>query len=176
MIDQNLLNSGLVPIKPLPNRSLWILFHTISLPCFISADWFLTPIASKNYSLIVLPLIIGIGQMLLLWNQLRWPLLWPFLTILGMPLSFLGIWWFMLCIGGGFGITQAIQLKLSGYKRVYLWILLSFIGWVAGALIWSALSQQINPTYFLDMIGLYASVGLAYGLSSWVAFSMLVKK
>ena len=82
----------------------------------------------------------------------------------------------MLCIGGGFGITQAILLKLSGYKRVSLWILMSFIGWVAGALFWSALSQEINPPYFWDMIGLYGSVGLAYGSSTWLALRMLVKK
>ncbi len=175
MIDQNLLNCELVPNKPLPNCSLWILFHAVSLPCFISADWFLTPVASKNYGLIILPLIIGIGQMLLLWDQLRWPLLWPFLTILGMPLSFLGIWWFMLCIGGGFGLFQAIHLWFSGYRRNYLWWLASFIGWICGALIWSTLSNSIelkvNELY--EMIGLYIMIGLAYGSSIYFALRLM---
>ena len=81
----------------------------------------------------------------------------------------------MLCIGGGFGVTQAIHLKISGYKRVYLWILLSFIGWVVGALAWAWLSQELQPSYFWDMIGLYGSVGVAYGSSTWLALSMLKK-
>ncbi len=87
----------------------------------------------RNSGILLMPLLVGLIQMLLLWNQLRWPWVWPILTILGIPLSFLGIWWFMLCIGGGFGVTQSIHLKLSGYRRVYLWILLSFSGWVAVA-------------------------------------------
>jgi hypothetical protein len=161
----------------LPNTFFWILAHAIALSSFIAIDWVLNEkVYYRNSGILLLPLLMGLIQMLLLWHQLRWAWLWPILTILGIPLSFIGIWWFMLCIGGGFGVTQAIHLKISGYKRVYLWILLSFIGWVVGALAWSWLSQQIQPSYFWDMIGLYASVGLAYGSSTWLALSMLVKK
>ena len=161
----------------LPNAFLWILAHAIALSSFIAIDWVLNEkVYYRNSGILILPLLMGLIQMSLLWKQLRWAWLWPILTILGIPLSFLGIWWFMLCIGGGFGVTQAILLKLSGYKRVYLWILLSFLGWVVGALAWSWLSQQIQPPYFWDMIGLYGSVGLAYGSSTWLALGLLVKK
>ena len=161
----------------MPNAFLWILAHAIALSSFIAIDWVLNEkVYYRNSGILLMPLLVGLIQMFLLWKQLRWPWVWPMLTILGIPISFLGIWWFMLCIGGGFGITQAIHLKLSGYKRVYLWILLSFIGWVSGALIWSWLSQKINPPYLWDMIGLYGTVGLAYGSSTWFALRMLVKK
>jgi len=161
----------------MPNAFLWILAHAIALSSFITIDWVLNEkVYYRNSGILLMPLLVGLIQMFLLWKQLRWPWVWPMLTILGIPISFLGIWWFMLCIGGGFGITQAIHLKLSGYKRVYLWILLSFIGWVSGALIWSWLSQKINPPYLWDMIGLYGTVGLAYGSSTWFALRMLVKK
>jgi len=163
-----------VKTTTLPSAFLWILAHAIALSSFIAIDWVLNEkVYYRNSGILILPLLVGLIQMLLLWKQLRWPWLWPILTILGIPLSFLGIWWFMLCIGGGFGITQTIHLKISGYKRVYLWILLSFLGWVVGALAWSWLSQEIQPPYFWDMIGLYASVGLAYGLSTWLALRML---
>lgn len=166
-----------IKISTLPNAFLWILAHAIALSSFIAIDWVLNEkVYYRNSGILILPLLMGLIQMLLLWHQLRWPWLWPILTILGIPLSFIGIWWFMLCIGGGFGITQAIHLKISGYRRVYLWILLSFLGWVVGALAWSWLSQEIQLTYFWDMIGLYASVGLAYGSSTWLALRMLVKK
>ncbi|MSR51213.1 MAG: hypothetical protein CK551_00245 [Planctomycetaceae bacterium] len=161
----------------MPNAFLWILAHAIALSSFIAIDWSLNEkVYYRNSGILLMPLLVGLIQMLLLWHQLRWPWVWPILTILGIPISFLGIWWFMLCIGGGFGIAQALLLKISGYKRVYLWILLSFSGWVSGALFWSWLSQQIQPPYFWDMIGLYGSVGLAYGSSTWLALGMLVKK
>lgn len=161
----------------MPNALLWIFAHAIALASFIAIDWFLNEkVYYRNSGILLMPLLVGFIQMLLLWKHLRWPWIWPILTILGIPLSFLGIWWFMLCIGGGFGVAQAIHLKLSGHKRVYLWISLSFIGWVAGALFWSALSQEIQPLYFWDMIGLYVSVGLAYGSSTWLAFWLLMKK
>lgn len=161
----------------MPNAFLWILAHALALSSFIAIDWhFNEKVYYRNSGILLMPLLVGLIQMFYLWHRLRWPWVWPILTILGIPISFLGIWWFMLCIGGGFGITQAILLKLSGYKRVYLWILMSFSGWVAGALFWSALSQQIQPPYFWDMIGLYASVGLAYGLSTWLALGMVKRK
>ena len=161
----------------LPNAFLWILAHAIALASFIAIDWVLNEkVYYRNSGILILPLLMGLIQMLLLWHLLRWPWVWPILTIFGIPLSFFGIWWFMLCIGGGFGITQAIHLKISGYKRVYLWILLSFMGWVSGAFAWSWLSQEIQPPYFWDMIGLYGSVGLAYGLSTWFALRMLKRK
>ena len=166
-----------VKTTALPNALLWILAHAIALSSFIAIDWVLNEkVYYRNSGILILPLLVGLIQMLLLWKQLRWPWVWPILTILGIPLSFLGIWWFMLCIGGGFGVTQSIHLKLSGYRRVYLWILLSFSGWVSGALAWSWLSQQIQPPYFWDMIGLYGSVGLAYGTSTWFALRMLKRK
>lgn len=161
----------------MPNAFLWILAHAIALSSFIAIDWVLNEkVYYRNSGILLMPLLVGLIQMFLLWKQLRWPWVWPMLTILGIPISFLGIWWFMLCIGGGFGITQAIHLKISGYKRVYLWILFSFIGWVGGALSWSWLSQMISPPYLWDMIGLYGTVGLAYGLSTWLALHMLIRK
>jgi hypothetical protein len=160
-----------------PNPFLWVLLHTLCLSSLIALDWFLNEkVYYRNSGILLMPLLVGLVQMYLLWPKLRWPWLWPILTILGIPLSFLGIWWFMLCIGGGFGITQGIHLKISGYKRVYLWIFLSFIGWVTGALFWSWLSQIIQPSNFWDMVGLYATVGLAYGLATWLALSLLVKR
>lgn len=175
ILDQTLNTT--IKTTNLPNAFLWILAHAIALSSFIAIDWVLNEkVYYRNSGILILPLLVGLIQMLLLWHQLRWAWLWPILTILGIPLSFIGIWWFMLCIGGGFGVTQAIHLKLSGYKRVYLWILLSFIGWVVGALAWSWLSQEIQLPYFWDMIGLYASVGLAYGSSTWLALRMLKRK
>lgn len=175
ILDQTLNTT--IKTTAMPNAFLWILAHAIALSSFIAIDWVLNEkVYYRNSGILILPLLVGLIQMLLLWKQLRWPWVWPILTILGIPLSFLGIWWFMLCIGGGFGVTQSIHLKLSGYRRVYLWILLSFSGWVSGALAWSWLSQQIQPPYFWDMIGLYGSVGLAYGTSTWFALRMLKRK
>lgn len=173
-LDSNL---GITKNFSQPNAFTWILLHTLALSSFIAIDWFLNEkVYHRNSGIVLMPLMVGLIQMFFLRRQLRWPWLWPILTILGIPLSFLGIWWFMLCIGGGFGITQAIHLKLSGYKRVYIWIFLSFIGWVSGALYWSWLSQVFQPPYFWDMIGLYATVGMAYGSSTWLASGLMVNK
>jgi hypothetical protein len=102
-----------VKTTTLPSAFLWILAHAIALSSFIAIDWVLNEkVYYRNSGILILPLLVGLIQMLLLWKQLRWPWLWPILTILGIPLSFIGIWWFMLCIGGGFGVTQAIHLKL----------------------------------------------------------------
>ena len=105
ILDQTLNTT--IKTTNLPNAFLWILAHAIALASFIAIDWVLNEkVYYRNSGILLLPLLIGLIQMLLLWHHLRWAWLWPILTILGIPLSFIGIWWFMLCIGGGFGVTH----------------------------------------------------------------------
>lgn len=120
-----------------------------------------------NWLLYAIPLAIGAVQWAFLRRDLGWwGGLWLPASVIGLFLSFLGIWWFLLVIGAGMGIAQAPILAASGFRRWWIWVPASAAGWFGGMMLGSlvdGLAGAVAGTDAVRMIVLYGVTALVYG-------------
>lgn len=123
------------------------------------------------------PLAIGMVQLAFLHADLRWlSLLWLPACIAGLFLSFFGIWWFLLLLGAGLGIAQAPLLAMSGYRRSWIWVAASGLGWLIGMIVGSFVSQSFPRAMggeHTHVIMLHAVTALVYAASTAAALHLM---
>lgn len=86
------------------------------------------------------PALLGLIQWAVLHPQLqRWGWFWIPACYLGVGFAFLGMWWFLLCLGLGWGLAQAPLLAAARLRRTWLWVPASGLGWAGGLLLGGSL-------------------------------------
>jgi hypothetical protein len=145
--------------------AMWAVAHGATAVALFSIGQFV-PLAS-NVELYMLPIGLGAVQAILLRKSLRWWMLaWVPASLLGLFLSFFGIWWFLLCIGLGMGTTQAMVLSAARVRRSWLWPFSSGAGWIIGMFVGHPLSQQLSALVgqeWLEMAAVYGVTTFIYG-------------
>jgi hypothetical protein len=144
----------------------WAMAHCgLAVAVFTLGQWMPLP---QNIELYALPIGLGVVQVILLRRSLRWwSLAWVPASLLGLFLSFLGIWWFLLCIGLGMGTTQAMVLAAARVRRSWLWPLASGIGWVVGMLASQSVVALLEPLVGRErfyIVATYGTTTFVYGL------------
>lgn len=156
-------------------RSLaWVVAHVAAMVGIHVLAWWAGD-RWGNRLLYAIPLAIGAVQWAFLRRDLGWwGGLWLPASLLGLFISFLGIWWFLLVIGAGMGIAQAPILAAGGFRRWWAWVPASAAGWFGGMIVGSLVDSFVDS--FLDgpaeavagtdavrMIVLYGVTALVYG-------------
>lgn len=138
-----------------------------------------------NLLLYAIPLAIGAVQWAFLRRDLGWwGGLWLPSSVLGLFLSFLGVWWFLLVIGAGMGIAQAPILAVSGFRRWWAWVPASAAGWFGGMMLGSLVVSVVGSgvdglagagagAEAARMIVLYGVTALVYGSLTAAALHLM---
>jgi len=139
-----------------------------------------TPPELSRWLLLAVPAVGGLIQWACLHVRLgRWGWLWIPACYLGVFLSFLGMWWFLLCVGLGVGLAQAPLLSLARMPRVWLWPLAGGVGWCLGMGIgmWTeSLLPRVGGGPGNDTLGLtllYVVTLLVHSLSTAAALACM---
>ncbi len=146
--------------------SLWAGAHAVmAVAVFALGRW--TPLR-ENVELFALPLGLGTVQAILLRRSLRWwSIAWIPASLLGLFLSFAGIWWYLLCIGLGMGTTQSLVLAAAGTRRSWIWPLMSGVGWLVGMISSQSVVKQLEQRFGqsdLEIVAVYVTTTFVYGL------------
>ena len=156
----------------------WALTHAgMAIGLFAVDRWFPPYNNAGTYAL---PVGLAVVQSVLLLKALRgWTIVWVPASLLGVFLSFLGIWWYLLFIGLGMGTTQALVLAAARLRRSWLWPLTGGVGWFLGMLAGGAVTDAFirNSAYpQLLLPVLYTTATLVYGAFLGSTASLLVKR
>lgn len=135
----------------------------------LAAPW--QPV-STNLLLFLAPALLGLIQWMALYPHLKqWGWLWIPACYLGVGFSFLGMWWFLLCLGCGWGAAQTPLLGAARVRRVWIWPPASGLGWLAGMLAGSPLDftppGQADEALRLTL--LYSVATLLYSVATAAA-------
>ena len=154
----------------------WIVSHVAAVLAMDVLDGFLDD-QWDGLLLYGLPLAIGAVQVAFLHATLRsLCVLWLPACIVGLFLSFLGIWWFLLMLGAGLGTAQAPLLSMSGFRRCWIWVAASGLGWFIGMILGSFVSQSL-PDAMGDgrthLTVLSAVTAIVYGASTAAALHVM---
>lgn len=146
--------------------ALWACAHALmAVAVFTLGRW--TPLR-ENVELFALPIGLGAVQAILLRRSLRWwSIAWIPASLLGLFLSFAGIWWYLLCIGLGMGTTQSLVLAAAGTRRSWVWPLASGVGWMVGMLASQPIVKQLEHHFdqlSLEIVATFVATTFIYGL------------
>lgn len=158
------------------HATAWVASHVAAL---VSIQW-LAPLAggiSPNWLLYGIPLSVGVVQWAFLSKYLRWHgLLWLPACLAGVFLSFFGSWWFLCVLGTGLGVAQSPILAWSGFRRSWMWVPASGVGWFIGMILGSSVQDlfgAILDTEEARMSVLWGSTALVYGALTAAALQLM---
>lgn len=156
-------------------RSLaWVAAHVAAMVGIHVVAWWAGD-RGENRLLYAIPLAIGAVQWVFLRRDLGWwGGLWLPASLLGLFISFLGIWWFLPVIGAGMGIAQSPILAVGGFRRWWAWVPASAAGWFGGMIVGSVIDSFVDSfvvgvagavagTDAVRMIVLYGVTAMVYG-------------
>lgn len=158
--------------------AIWSMAHGGTAVALLAVDgWFPQ---FNNAGAYALPVGIAVVQAALLFKALRaWTIVWVPASLLGVFLSFLGIWWYLMFIGLGMGTTQTLVLAAARLRRSWLWPMTGGTGWFLGMLAGTAVTDAFlrntaYPQFVLPV--LYTTTAVVYGAFLGAAASVLGKR
>lgn len=159
-------------------RSLaWVAAHVAAMVGIHVVAWCVGD-RGGNLLLYAIPLVIGAVQWAFLRRDLGWwGGLWLPASLLGLFISFLGAWWFLVVIGAGMGTAQAPILAVSGFRRWWAWVPASAAGWFGGMMFGSVvddLAGAVAGTETVRMIVLYGVIAMVYGSLTAAALHVML--
>lgn len=158
--------------------AIWSMAHGgMAMALFAADGWFPQ---FNNAGAYALPVGVAMVQSVLLFKALRgWTIAWVPASLLGVFLSFLGIWWYLMFIGLGMGTTQALVLAAARLRRSWLWPLTGGTGWflgmLAGAAVTDAFLRNSTHSQFVLPV-LYTMTTVVYGAFLGATASVLGKR